>query len=96
MDHPSQEAEDTWCSFIEMTSSKASHLEKLLAISNRKEKSKYPSSKEQRELADLLERHDINVKEFAKRIRVLKQISAKEHEILIQKMILYSQENLSP
>jgi hypothetical protein len=96
MEHPSQEAEDTWCSFIEMTNSKAFHLEKLLAVSNRKEKGKYPSLKEQRELANLLEKHDINVKEFAKKIRGLKQISAKEHEILIQKMVLYSQENLNP
>jgi hypothetical protein len=96
MDRPSPEAEDTWVSFLEMTSSKASHLEKLIVISGLDEVSKLPGSKEQLELTGLLERHDTNVKEFAKKIRALKKLSAKDHEALIQKMINYSQENLSP
>ena len=95
MDRPSPEAEDTWVSFLEMTSSKASHLEKLIAISGLDEASKLPGSKGQLELTVLLERHDTNVKEFATKIRALKKISAKDHEALIQKMIDYSQENLS-
>ena len=95
MDNPSPEAEDTWVTFLEMTNSKASHLEKLMAISDLDEASKLPGSKEQLELADLLQRHDTNVKKFATKIRTLKKTSAKDHEDLIQKMIDYSQENLS-
>ena len=95
MDNPSPEAEDTWVTFLEMTNSKASHLEKLLAISDSDEASKLPGSKEQLELAMLLERHDSNVKEFATKIRALKKTSTKDHEALIKKMIDYSQETLS-
>jgi hypothetical protein len=96
MENFSKEAEDTWSSFLEMNNSKASHLEKLLAISGMKDENKYPSLQEERELGIRLKRHDVNVKEFAKKIRALKQISTENHEIIIRKMIAYSQENLPP
>lgn len=82
MDRPSPEAEDTWVSFLEMTSSKASHLEKLIAISGLDEASKLPGSKGQLELTVLLERHDTNVKEFA-----IKSVHSRKYPLKTTKLL---------